>query len=247
LKRTIFSAALLAVIGSVNSLYGQASPAASTAASAAPATRSEVYTITFMHAAPGKAGAMEDWGKKAASSSDGGTRNLTLRHQSGSPWDYVAITHEGVKATVDPAGNPQGAALRPLMDWHDDTFASGLAWAEFAKEMDLDASSGKPKTKESVYVISVYRPVVGQDEALDKFLNEAPPAGDLTAGNVVLQHLEGGAWRFCSIGRYKNYADYATSEAKAVADTAKNGSAGWFRLRELSSYHNDTLATAVSP
>jgi hypothetical protein len=111
---------------------------------------------------------------------------------------------------------------------------------------DLDASSGKPKTNESVYVVSVYRPVVGQDEALDKFLNEAPGAGDLTAGTVVLQHLEGGAWRFCTIARYKNYKEYATSEATAVAQIAK-GSGGWFRLRELSSFHNDTIAVSLSP
>ena len=107
--------------------------------------------------------------------------------------------------------------------------------------MDLDETSGEPNSPESVYVISVYRPIVGQDDALDKFLNEPPPAGDLTAGNVVLQHLEGGAWRFCTIARYKNYKDYGTSEAALVAQAAK-GRGGWFRLRELCSFHNDTIA-----
>ncbi|MEP6637016.1 MAG: hypothetical protein ABJB97_09840 [Acidobacteriota bacterium] len=247
MKKIALGTAFLAVICSVNTLYGQASPAASSAASPGPAKRSEVYSVTFIHTAAGKASALEDWARKSAGS--GGPmpgHTLVLRHESGSPWDYVSIQHVGPKATVDPAGNPQGLALRPLMDWHDDTFVNGPAWAEFAKAMDLDESSGKPKTNESVYVVSVYRPIVGQDDALEKFLSEPSAAGDLTAGTAVLQHLEGGAWRFCSISRYKNYQDYATSEAKAVAQTAK-GSSTWFRLRELSSFHNDTIAVNLAP
>jgi hypothetical protein len=86
--------------------------------------------------------------------------------------------------------------------------------------------------------------VVGQEDALDKFLNEPPQAGDPTAGNVVFQHLEGGAWRFCSISRYKSYSEYAAGETKAVADTAK-GSGQWFQLRNLVSFHNDTVAALV--
>jgi hypothetical protein len=172
---------------------------------------------------------------------------LFLRHECGSPWDYVGIQHIGPKATVEAAGNPQGAALRPLMDWHDDTFVNGPAWGEFAKAMGLDESSGKPKSNQDVYVVSVYRPIVGQDDALEKFLNEPPSAsGDLAVGTVLLQHLEGGAWRFLSIFRYKNYQDYGTSEAAAIAQAAK-GSGGWFRLRELISFHNDTIAVHLAP
>lgn len=240
MKSIAFGTAVIAVICSVNTLYGQASPAASSAT----AKRPEVYSVTFIHTAAGKASALEEWAKTSAGPTS--AHSLVLRHEAGSPWDYVAIQNVGAKATVDAAGNPQGAALRPLMDWHDDTFANGPSWAEFAKAMDLDASTGKPKSNDSVYVISVYRPVLGQDDALDKFLNEPPGAGDLTAATVVLQHLEGGAWRFCTIARYKNYKDYGTSEATAVAQTGK-GSGGWFRLRELSSYHNDTIAVTLAP
>jgi hypothetical protein len=246
MKKIALGAALLAVICSVNTLYGQASPADSPASASAPAKRSEVYSVTFIHAAAGKASALEEWAKKSGTAGPMPGHTLVLRHESGSPWDYVAVQHVGPKATVEAAGNPQGAELRPLMDWHDDTFVNGPTWAQFAKAMDLDASSGKPKSNESVYVVSVYRPVVGQDNALDKFLSEPPTAGDLTAATVLLQHLEGGAWRFCTIARYKNYQDYATSEATAVANTAK-GSGGWFRLRELSSFHNDTVAVTLAP
>jgi hypothetical protein len=247
MKKVILGTALLAVIGSIQIAYGQDSPTPAAAASSAVGKRPEVYSVTFIHAAAGKVTALEDWAKKAGAGGPMPGHTLTLRHEAGSPWDYVSMQHVGPKATVDAAGNPQGAALRPLMDWHDDTFVNGPAWAEFAKEMNLDDSSGKPKSKEDVYVISVYRPVVGQDDALEKFLSEPPSAsGDLAAGTVLLQHLEGGAWRFLSISRYKNYQDYGKSEAAAIAQTAK-GSGGWFRLRELVSFHNDTVAVNLAP
>jgi hypothetical protein len=247
MRKFAIETALLAVICSISTVYGQASPAASSSSPAAAAPRPYFYHVIFSHAAAAKATALEDWAKKAGTNSPMPGHVLFLRHEAGSPWDYVGIQHIGPKATVEAAGNPQGAALRPLMDWHDDTFVNGPTWAEFAKAMNLDQSTGKPKSNEDVYVVSVYRPIVGQDDALEKFLSEPPSAsGDLAAGTVLLQLLEGGAWRFLSISRYKNYQDYGTSEAAAVAQTAK-GSGGWFRLRELASFHNDTIAVHLTP
>lgn len=243
MKKLAFMTVFVAVVCSISSIYGQSSPAASSA----PVKRTDVYSVTFMHAAPGKASAMEKWGKKSGDNAPTSGQSVVLRHECGSPWDYVAIQHSGAKATVEAAGNPQGAALRPLMDWHDDSFVNGPSWSDFAKAMGLDESSGKPKSNGDVYVISVYRPVVGQDDALEKFLSEPPSAsGDLAVGTVLLQHLEGGAWRFLSISRYKNYEDYGKSEATSVAQAAK-GSGGWFRLRELTSFHNDTIAVPLAP
>ncbi len=243
MKKLSLGIATFAVICSVSIARGQGSPSPS---SSAPSARPEVYHVIFSHAASGKASALEDAMKKAGANGPMPGHVLGLRHESGSPWDYVGIQHLGTKATVEATGNPQGAAMRPLMDWHDDTFVNGPSWAEFAKAMGLD-ESGKSKSAESVYVVSVYRPVVGQDDALEKFLSEPPSAsGDLAVGTVLLQHLEGGAWRFFSISRYKNYQDYATSETASVAQVAK-GSGPWYRLRELSSFHNDTIAVQVAP
>ena len=240
MKLSLIGAALCAALASLG--YGQTSPVPEN--SGTPPPRSEVYSVTFIHAAAGKASAVEDLGKKAQSGTSG--HGLFLRHEAGSPWDYVAITHIGPKATVEAAGNPRGREMRPLMDWHDDTFVNGPTWDEFAKAMGLDAG-GKPSSNQDVYVVSVYRPIVGQDDTLEKFLSEPPSAsGDLAVGTVLLQHLEGGAWRFLSISRYKNYDDYAKTEMAAVAQTAK-GSGGWFRLRELASFHNDTIAVHLTP
>ena len=247
MKKIAVGIALMGAIYSLSIVRGQTSPAASSASSAAPTSRPEVYHVIFSHAAAGKVSALEEWAKKAGANSPKPGHVLFLRHESGSPWDYVGIQHIGPRATVEASGNPQGAALRPLMDWHDDTFVNGPSWADFAKAMGLDESIGKPKSNEDVYVVSVYRPVVGQDDALEKFLTEPPSAsGDLAVGTVLLQHLEGGAWRLLSISRYKNYQDYATSEAASVAQIAK-GSGSWFRLRELTSFHNDTIAVNVAP
>ena len=172
---------------------------------------------------------------------------LFLRHECGSPWDYVGIQHIGPKATVEAAGNPQGAALRPLMDWHDDTFVNGPAWAGFAKEMGLDESSGKPKSNEDVYVVSVYRPIVGQDDTLEKFLSEPPSASnDLAVGTVLMQHLEGAAWTFLTIARYNSWDDFATGEKTAVAQTTKKDSP-WSRLRDHTDFHTDTLTDRIAP
>ncbi|MBV9008780.1 MAG: hypothetical protein JO354_06390 [Verrucomicrobia bacterium] len=240
MKSSVITAALCAAVSSL--VYGQTSPAP--ASSGTPPPRTEVYSVTFIHAAAGKVSAVEQVGKKGLAGNS--AHGLFLRHEAGSPWDYVAITHIGPKATVEPTGNPRGREMRPLMDWHDDTFVNGPTWNEFAKAMGLD-ESGKPSSNEDVYVLSVYRPLVGQDDALEKFLSEPPGAsGDLAVGTVLLQHLEGGAWRFLSISRYKNYEDYAKSETAAVAQTAK-GSGSWFHLRDLVSFHNDTIAVHLSP
>jgi len=242
-----FTTATIAVICSISVSRAQESPAAARSpAASAPAPRPDVYHVFFAHAATGKASALEDAMKKAAASGPMPGHSFDLRHEAGAPWDYVAIQHLGTNATVEATGNPQGATMRPLMDWHDDTFVNGPAWPDFAKAMGLE-ESGKPKSTEDVYVVSVYRPIPGQDDALDKFLAEPPSAsGDLAVGTVVLQHLEGGAWRFLSISHYKNFQDYAASEVKSVADTAK-GTGGWYRLRELSSFHNDTITVHTKP
>jgi hypothetical protein len=245
MRKLSLGAAAIAVICSVSIVYGQASPAASPA-SGAPAPRPDVYHVNFSHAPMGKASALEEALKKSAANAPMPGHVLVLRHEAGAPWDYVAIQHVGTKATVEPAGNPAGAVFRPLMDWHDDTFVNGPSWAEFTKEMGLD-ESGKSKSNTDVYVVSVYRPWPGQDDALEKFLSEPPSAsGDLAVGTILLQHLEGAAWRFLSISRYKSYQDYANSEAASVAKIAK-GSGPWFRLRDLVSMHNDTVAVHVTP
>src|SRR5438128_12279819 len=109
--------------------------------------------------------------------------------------------------------------------------------------IDGDAAG---KNSGSVYVVSVYRAAPGHRELLEKFLSEVPGANDTSAGNVLMQHLEGGPWTFLTIARYNSWEDFATGEKTSVAQTAKKDS-GWLRLRDHIAFHNDTLTHRIAP
>jgi hypothetical protein len=208
----------------------------------APTTRTDVYHVHFAKAALGKGAELGDFLKKQGPDAAMPGHYLALRHQDGEDWDYVAIEHMGTKATVTAAGTPVPAAVRDLGAWHGDTFVSGPAWAEFAKAMGLDDAA---KSAKSVYVVSVYRAAPGHREDLEKALMQTA-AGTSGTGNVLLQHVEGGAWTFLSVARYDSWQAFATSEEKGIADTLKPGG-GWLELRNHSSYHNDTLTDRIAP
>ena len=225
-------------------MSGSASPAPSGTASAS--ARTDVYHVHFTKAAPGKATQLADNLKKPDPQDPMPGHVLVLRHQEGDAWDYAVITHMGTKATVDAVRPAPSPGVRDLSDWHNDTFVNGPAWSEFSKAMGIDESGDKSKTAASVYVVSVYRPMPGHREDLEKQLSQAPDTGDMAAGNALLQHLEGGPWSFLTIVRYNSWADFGTSETNSMADMAK-GTGGWFRLRDHAAFHNDTLCDRISP
>ena len=213
-------------------------------AQTAPGTRTDVYHVLFAKAALGKAVEEGDYLKTAAPGSPMPGHHLVLRHQSGEDWDYVVIQHLGTKATVEAAGTPVPEAMRDLSAWHNDTFVNGPPWPEFAKAMGIDEGSAG-KTAGSVYVVSVYRAAPGHREPLEKSLGQLAP-GDTSAGNVLMQHLDGGAWQFLGVVRYNSWQDFATNEKNGIADTLKPGG-GWMQVREHSSYHNDTVTDRIAP
>src|SRR3984893_18552833 len=222
-----------------------ASPAAaSPAASAAPIARTDVYHVHFTHAAPGKATQLADNLKKPNTNTPMPGHALVLRHQEGDSWDYAVIQHMGTTATVDAARPAPSPGVRDLSDWHNDTFVNGPSWAEFTKAMGIDESGDKSNT--SAYVISVYRPIAGHRDQLEKMLSQPPGTGDTSVGNVLMQHLEGGPWTFLTIARYSSWQDFGTNESHSVAETSK-GQGGWFQLREHASFHNDTLCDRIAP
>jgi hypothetical protein len=232
-----------AVFSCLTAGYGQESPAPH---ASSPAARTEVYHVHFNHAAAGKASALADFLKSADANAPMPGHVLVLRHEDGDAWDYCAIQHYGPKATVEAAGNPRGPSMKGLSDWHNDTFVNGPSWAEFTKAMGLD-EEGKSKSTGSVYVVSVYRPLPGHEDAVEKFLSEPPAASnDLAVGTILMQHLEGGPWRYLTILRYKSWQDYATSQINSIAQTGK-GQGGWFTLREQVAFHTDTLTSRISP
>lgn len=210
-----------------------------------PASRTDVYHVHFAKAVPGKAAQLADFLKTPDPKSPMPGHFLLLMHQEGEDWDYVIIEHLGTKATVEAGGAPFPANIRDLYSWHTDTFVNGPPWPVFAKAMGIDQPAAK--TLDSVYVVSVYRAVPGRRDQLEKVLS-APPANITPgpAGDVLLQHLEGGPWNFLTISRYNSWQDYATNDSNSVAQTRK-ASGGWFQLRENAAFHNDTLTARIAP
>jgi len=214
--------------------------------SAAPAgagKRTDVYHVHFTKAALGKAAQLGDWLKTPNPNEPMPDHFIVLRHQDGDAWDYVVITHLGTKATVEAAGTAVPPDKRDLSAWHNDTFVNGPSWEEFTRAMGIDGDSAS-KTSGSVYSVSYYRPAAGHREQLEKMLSEAP--NDTSAGNVLMQHLEGGPWTFLSIARYNSWDDFATGEKNSVAQTTKKDSP-WSRLRDHTDFHTDTLTDRISP
>ena len=234
----------------VTFVHGQTSPKAAAGAKQAPAAgvgkRSDVYHVHFAKAALGKAAQLGDWLKTPDSHNPMPDHFVVLRHQEGDAWDYAVITHLGPKASVEAAGTAVPPDKRDLGAWHTDTFVNGPTWEEFTRAMGIDADS-KSKTSGSVYIVSYYRPAPGHREQLEKMLGEVPSApGDTTAGNVLMQHLEGANWTFLTIARYNSWDDLAKGEKSGVADTTKKDSP-WSQLRDHTDFHTDTLTDRLAP
>jgi hypothetical protein len=231
-------------------VHGQGSPQPAAAEkSAAPAgtgKRTDVYHVHFAKAALGKAVQLGDWLKTPDQSNPMPDHFIVLRHQDGDAWDYVVITHLGSDATVKAAGTAVPPDKRDLGEWHTDTFVNGPSWEEFTRAMGIDKDSAT-KTAGSVYSVSYYRPAPGHREQLEKMLGELPSGtGDTSAGNVLMQHLEGASWTFLAIARYNSWEDFATGEKNSVPQTTKKDSP-WVRLRDHADFHTDTLTDRIAP
>ena len=215
------------------------------AAPAGAGKRSDIYHVHFTKAALGKAVQLGDWLKTPDPTNPMPDHFMVLRHQDGDAWDYVVITHLGPKATVEPAGTAVPPDKRDLSEWHTDTFVNGPSWDEFTRAMGIDADS-KSKTTGSVYSVSYYRPAPGHRQQLESMLSEPTGSSDTTVGNVLMQHLEGAAWTFLSIARYNSWEDFAIGEKNGVAQTTKKDSP-WYRLRDHTQFHTDTLTDRIAP
>lgn len=95
----------------------------------------------------------------------------------------------------------------------------------------------------SVYVVSVFRAAPGHRDHLEQSLSQSARG---TAGNVLMQHLEGGPWQYLTVARYSSWDDFAKGEKGDVADTLKPDG-GWLAVRKYSSYHNDTITDRIAP
>src|SRR5690349_9070170 len=122
----------------------------------AAAAGTDIYHVLFAKAAPGHAVELAKALVTPDKTNAMPDHFVVLRHQEGDDWDYVVIQHLGAKAEVVATPSPAAAAARPLIAWHNDTFASGPGWGEFTKQMGIGGSAAPGK---QVYVIGVHRAV----------------------------------------------------------------------------------------
>ena len=227
LDRSWLSLALL--LSAVSSAQAQTPQAAS--------ARTDIYHVSFSKAALGEAAALGDDARTPDPKAANPGNFLVLRHQHGDDWDYCVIQHLGPKTTVEVTPTPPANVLS-LRAWHEDTFAAGPAWAEFARAMGLSGQAN------GVYVVSMWRaaPGAGHREALEKTMGQPAPGSKVPIGNVLLQHVEGGAWQYLAISRYNSWQDFAMDQG-----APGSASDAWAEVRKHGSFHRDTIADRLLP
>ncbi len=226
MRSFLIRCSLCAVVVAMTTAVAHAQPASG---------RTDVYSVLFMKAVPGQAEALGKALMTAPPNTPMPDHFVLLRHQEGDDWDYCLIHHLGPKAAVEaapPAANP----TRDLSAWHDDTFVAGPSWGDFTKAMGGSGAGGQ------VYIVSVQRAVPGHRDQLEKSL-AAPTSGKVQTGDVVMQHIEGGAWQYLTITRYNSWQDLATDRMQAASNPSAAG--GWGEVRQHSAFHRDTLADRV--
>jgi hypothetical protein len=232
MKAVLASLGIITALGAVTSTAPQNQP---------PAAGTDLYHVMFVKAAPGQAAALAKALVTPDKTNAMPDHFIVLRHQEGDDWDYVLVTHLGSKAEVVGTPSPQAAAARPLIAWHNDTFASGPGWGEFTKQMATTGSAN------AVYVVGVHRAVAGHRDQLLASLN-APTASSskIETGNLLLQHVEGGDWNFMTLTRYNSWQDLGADRAGA-GSAASSTLGGWADIRQHSAFHRDTIADRIFP
>jgi hypothetical protein len=202
----------------------------------------DVYHVHFTKAAPGQAAELGKVLMTPDKSAPMPEHFVVLRHQEGDDWDYLVIQHLGPKAEVSATAPAPSAAERSLRAWHDDTFASGPSWMEFANQMGIGGSAA---ASSQIYVVGVHRSAPGHREQLESSLSAPASSSKVQTGNILLQHLEGGDWTFATITRYNSWQDLASDRAAAQSATPSAG--GWADIRQHSAFHRDTIAGRIYP
>jgi hypothetical protein len=218
------------------------------------AQATDVYHITAVRAAPGKA---QDLLKLLTAPPSGPSSipepdfEVLFQHRDGYEWDFLGVQHMGQSMTMRPPATPAGPAsaatpFSQLVAWHADSFAAGPALAEFRRVLALEGSSANER---AVYVITDYLPAAGHRAELRQLLDQI--AGEAPGRSVTLTHMEGAPWTYLTVQRYDSWHQLA-DETEPSTSTTSSASAGrgqsprFFQLREHMALHHDTYASAVA-
>jgi len=221
-----------------------------TGAGPAASNRTDLYHVHFVKAAPGKSGELLNSLRSPAADTAMPTHALILRHLEGDDWDFAVIQHLGNKVTLDTSGPAPGPA-RELRAWHNDTYAQGPAWSEFAKAMGIgQQEAGAAPAGKDIYIITAYRGAAGHRTQLEETLKRLAAGSLRPADSVLLQHREGSPWDYLYIARYDGWKDLAAQqedpEAGARARRAGFTQDAGLELRQHMASHTDTIAERVA-
>jgi hypothetical protein len=202
----------------------------------------ELYHIHISKAAPGKLPQLIEAYKSAPApaADEPQVTPIILRHRDGDEWDLIRITPLGKQVTLSASASPQAIEdyyqrVRPLTDWHNDTFVVGPSWAIVQKA--LVVAKGEP-----VYVVTDYRALPGHREQLRAVLDRN--AQDTPGRNVLFAHVEGAAWNFLNITRYDSWAEVGAPPPAPPAGTQPQDQG--LAIRDHMAVHHDTIAIFVS-
>ena len=241
-KRALFFLASMSLVAV--SALGQ--PAAVPAS----APRTDLYSVYFVKAAPGKSAELLASIRQPGTGSPMPTHALILKHVDGDDWDFVVVEHLGPKITLDATSPLAPAGERELRAWHYDTYATGPSWEVFAKAMGIgSAQAGAAPATSEVYVLGDYRGAPGHRAQLEDTLKRVAASSLRPADTVMLQHREGSAWDYLFLTRYNGFKDYAFQQEDPDAE-ARTKKAGLLpdpglALREHVASHHDTIAVRV--
>ncbi len=227
-------------------------------AHAQPAAEAEArgeYRVTMLRAAPGKWLAMraliEGQGEAGAADSDGRIATYRMRHSQGAPWDFLLIQpienlHHYFSEAVQAREAKFRDAIAELADFEEDWFVEGPAHV-ILKQAYPEAGA---------FLIEMFRARAGMKQALidsrikeNRFLTRID-----TPANFVFTGRIGADWDVMTIGFYHDFAHWGTagSEYSAEAQEQAAREVGYDSvaelapgLRELLTWHQDTLASAM--
>ncbi len=208
----------------------------------APAPAVELYHIHISKAAPGKLPQLIEAYQNAPAPEAGQPQvtPIILRHREGDEWDLITITPLGKQTTVSASAPPQTIQdyyerLRPLSDWHSDTFTVGPSWAVVQKTL-IPA-----KDAQAVYVVTDYRSLPGHRSQLRQVLDRN--AQDTPDRDVIFAHVEGSPWNFLTVTRYDSWAAVGAPPPQPPSGAQQEQG---LAIREHMAVHHDTIAVYVS-
>lgn len=217
--------------------------------SPAASNRSDLYHVHFVKATPGKTLELLNSLKTPAPDAVMPTHALILRHLEGDDWDFAVIQHLGNKATVEAAA--PAPPEREMRAWHNDTYAQGPPWPEFAKAMGIgQPQAGAAPAGSELYIVTTYRGAAGHRAQLEETIKRVAASGLRPANSVLLQHREGSPWDYLYVTRYEGWKDLAAQqedpEAGARGRRAGLAQDAGVELRQHMAAHHDTIAERVA-